>query len=78
MPPNSDHLLAEAYPARMTPNTSLDSTASMKNAATFSSLPTMSVAERQGEERDETGAEGEVRGEPEEEAIGAGRDVCLP
>src|SRR5262245_30034634 len=36
-PPNSDHLLAEAYPASTMPNTSLESNASMKNTATFNS-----------------------------------------
>src|SRR6476469_9698557 len=43
MPPKSDHLLPDAYPARMTPNTSLDRTARMKNADTFRSLPTTSL-----------------------------------
>jgi hypothetical protein len=35
-------LLPEAYPASITPNTSLERTASMKNAATLRSYPTRS------------------------------------
>ena len=58
----------------MTPNTSLDMTASMKKTATLRFCGDDAVAERQRQERHERAAKRDVRCEPKQEVVGVGRD----